>query len=275
MTSHYLTSQEIKTFKDTGVLGPFDLLSESEAETTLRALRFEKARLFLWHRLLSRSGALDHFLPKKRWGKAEWGKGLHLVSQRTRSFSTHPMILDKIESLMGTDLVQWGTSLITQVPNTIHPWHVDSECWESEGVTAWIALKNVSSQATVKVITRSHLLHQHPKSLQIEGDLRNVSDERMLEIVRSFDSDAELIRLDAKPGQFYIFSCKVWHKAANISPLHRSIATFQYSPAQATLKMPNKDYSLPILEGTGPIPCCLVRGYASQSSNRIVLNSCC
>ena len=275
VTEFSLSSQELQKFHDLGVVGPFRLLEDSCIEPVHRQLRLAKAKLFFWHRILSRSLVLDNFLPKTRWGKAKWKKGMHLVSSVTYALSTHAAILDKIESIHGSNILQWGSMLITQRPSVMHRWHADIDCLECDGITVWLALKNVTEMTAMKVITRSHHLPVHPGQLESSHGLDTSDDNAVLKSARALDSTCEINVLDVKPGEFIIFSGQIWHSIHNRSPQTRSAITFWYSPTRAKVKMPVDEYQLPIVWDSRPTACCLARGTDEYGRNLIVkpLNS--
>jgi hypothetical protein len=267
-----LSYEDLEEFQDLGVVGPFQLLADHEIESVLRKLRIAHAKLFFWHRILSRSLLLKKFFLGARWGKAKWQKGMHLVSPVTYALSTNPVILDKIESIRGPNLVQWGSMLITQNPRVLHDWHVDADCLECEGITVWLALKNVNEMTAMKVITRSHHLPVHPAQLKSSYGLDTSDDDTVLKSARELDSTCEINVLDVKPGEFVIFSGRTWHSIQNRSRHPRSAITFQYSPTRAKVRMPadGDGYQFPFVWDSRPVSCCLVKGTDEYGRNLVV-----
>jgi hypothetical protein len=265
-----LSYEELQKFRDSGVVGPFRLFADNEIESVYRKLITAKAKLFLWHRILSRSLLLKNCFSEIRWGKAKWEKGMHLVSPGTYTLSTNSVILDKIESIHGPNILQWGSILITQKPKVMHSWHVDADCLECDGVTVWLALKNVNEMTAMKVIPRSHHLPVHPAQLKHSYGLDTTDDNAVLQSARELDSTCEIQVLDVKPGEFIIFSGQIWHSIQNCSQQLRSAITFQYSPTRAKVKMPVDGYQFPVVWDSRPVSCCLVRGTDEYGRNLIV-----
>ena len=265
-----LSSDELREFKRSGIAGPFRLLADHELETVFRKLRLAKAKLFFWDRILSRSLLLTNFFAHARWGKATWHKGMHLISPITYGLSTNEVILDKIQSILGRNLVQWGSILITQKPGILHSWHVDAECLECEGITVWLALDNLSDMTAMKVISGSHRLEVHPAQLSSSCGLDTSDDDAVLKSARELDLTCELKTLKAKPGEFFIFFGRVWHSIRNRSQQPRSAITFQYSPTRSKVKMPAAGYEFPFVWDSRPVPCCLVRGVDEYGLNLLV-----
>lgn len=266
----FLSGDELALFQESGIVGPFRLLADREVEAVIRRLSVAKAKLFFWHRLLSRSLFLTGLFKEARWGRAMWHKGLHLVSPVTCSLSTRPVILDKIESILGPNLLHWGSDFITQRPGRLHRWHVDADCLECEGITVWLALENLNHMTAMKVISRSHRLPVHPAQLRSSNGLDTGADDAVVKSARELDSRCELNTLHAKPGEFYIFFGRVWHSIRNGSQRPRSAITFQYSPTRAKVKMPAADYEFPFVWESRPVPCCLVRGTDEYGKNLLV-----
>jgi hypothetical protein len=239
-------------------------------EPILRKLIIDKAKLFFWYRVLSRSLFLKNFLFETRWGRAKWAKGMHLVSPVTYALSTNSVILDKIESIQGPNLLQWGSLLITQRPGVMHHWHVDADCLECDGITVWLALKNVNEMTTMKVITQSHHLPVHPEQLESSNGLDIRDDNAVLNAARAFDSTCEMQRLNVQPGEFVIFAGRLWHSIHNRSRYPRSAILFQYAPTRATVKMSANEYRFPFVWDDRPVSCCLVRGTDEYGRNPLV-----
>lgn len=265
-----LSSDELQDFKRTGITGPFRLLADHEVEAALRKLSIAKAKLFFWHRILSRSLFLTNFFRDARWGKATWHKGMHLISPTAYALATNEVVLDKLQCILGPNLVQWGADFISQKPGRLHRWHVDADCLHCEGITVWLALDNLNDMTAMKVISGSHRLGVHPAQLSSSYGLDTSDDHAVLNSARELDSTCELKTLKAKPGEFFIFFGRVWHSIRNRSQHPRSAITFQYSPTRAKIKMPAKGYEFPFVWDSRPVPCCLVRGVDEYGLNLLV-----
>ncbi len=96
-----LSCLDLLELQKSGIAGPFPLLADHQVGAVLRKLSIAKAKLFFWHRILSRSLFLTKFFRDARWGKATWHKGMHLVSPTAYALSTNEAILDKIQSILG------------------------------------------------------------------------------------------------------------------------------------------------------------------------------
>jgi non-heme Fe2+,alpha-ketoglutarate-dependent halogenase len=195
---------------------------------------------------------------------------MHLVSPTAYALSTNEAILDKIQSILGPNLVQWGSDFISQKPGRLHRWHIDADCLECEGVTVWLALDNLDDMTAMKVISGSHRLPVHPVQLSSSCGLDTSDDDAVVKSARELDSTCKLMTLKAKPGEFFIFFGRVWHSIRNRSQQPRSAITFQYSPTRAKVKMPAAGYEFPFVWDSRPVPCCLVRGIDEHGLNLLV-----
>jgi hypothetical protein len=265
-----LSYEDLQKFRDSGLVGPFRLLADQELKSLLRKLRLAQGKLFFWHRILSRSLLLKNLFSEARWGKAKWQKGMHLVSAVTYALSTNSVILDKIESIHGPNILLWGSMLIIQKPGAVHRWHADAECLECDGITVWLALENINEMTAMKVITGSHRLSVHPGQLSSSYELDTGDDNAVLKSARERDSTCEVNVLDVKPGEFVILSGRIWHSIENRSRYSRSAMIFQYSPTRAKVKMPVDVNQFPVVWDSRPVSCCLVRGTDEHGRNLIV-----
>ncbi len=89
---------------------------------------------------------------------------------------THPSILDAVESLIGPDILCWGSSLFMKDPHDpgFIAWHQDSITWGLEPddvVTAWIALApSTPENGPMCVVPGSHLGPRLPHHVTPEGN---------------------------------------------------------------------------------------------------------
>lgn len=108
-------------------------------------------------RVMTRERALDyrHYLEAIEVvvGELKGGRRLkcHLLYKWIADLIRNPEIVSQVQSLLGPDLMCWGTDMWLKEPDGTKfvSWHQDSQYWGIEGnqlLTAWIAL----SPATVK-----------------------------------------------------------------------------------------------------------------------------
>lgn len=79
----------------------------------------------------------------------------------------HPAILDRVEEVIGPDILCWGANLFIKEPRTedFVSWHQDATYWGLEPadqiITAWVALSDVPIESgAMKFLAGSHRLGQ-------------------------------------------------------------------------------------------------------------------
>ncbi|MFY7953944.1 MAG: phytanoyl-CoA dioxygenase family protein [Armatimonadaceae bacterium] len=139
-----LTTHEIDRYNRDGHLGPFRILSDSEA-TALRTF-FD--------------GILAEALAR--------GESSYSIASAHRRFAPvwdllhHPAIVDRVADLLGDDIVAWGSHFFCKLPGDgkIVDWHQDAVYWPmtpSKTVTVWLAVDDTDTEnACMRFIPRSH-----------------------------------------------------------------------------------------------------------------------
>jgi hypothetical protein len=258
-----LSPAEQAFFEEEGYLGPFPLIEPREVNSVTEQLRkaFFPRR---WQRLLRR--ALDSM---RKNSPMRWYKGGHISAPQIFSIAADPAIVDRIESLIGSDILLWGSVLIDKQPGDDHGWHADVEHIEWEGVSVWIGLSGVTPLSSISVIARSHRIDNYPQRLMIESGLDQHSDDAVLKAAQAIDPKCQLLHLDIKPGEFILFAGRTWHEARHLSTGVRTSVVFQYSQPSAKIRMP-LTYSPPVMWHNSPPPCCLIRGRDTAGINLVV-----
>lgn len=255
-----LTEEELEQFQELGFVGPFRLLEPERVDSITKALAAEKDKFFFLNRSLSRIPGLQKQFSEARWGKAKWHKGMHVVSPKIYQISKEPAILDRVSSIIGEDVILWGSLMLTVKPDGKPSWHVDAECrgWDLfEGASVWLALSNVDEKSGMRVITRSHHLTDSPEELKHHGlDIYN--DEAVLDVARKFEPESQCISVITKPGEFFIFARHLWHTGGKGSKVRNSLL-LQYARPSTTVRKP-LTFNPPVVWDTRPVPCILVKG---------------
>jgi hypothetical protein len=87
----------------------------------------------------------------------------HVVSRAAADLIRHPTLLDAAESILGPDLLVWGSTLFTKAPHSESyvSWHQDLQYWGLDSdaeVAAWIALGPVTeASGCMRFVPGSHL----------------------------------------------------------------------------------------------------------------------
>ncbi len=209
-----LSVAELESWKANGFLFPFTALTTAEA-----VLR--RAKLEDWE---SRS--------KLHPTKAASLKA-HLLFTWCHDVATHPAILDRVESLIGPDILVYSSTLWVKDVNdgAFVSWHQDSGYLgidPPDGLQAWVALADASvSNGCLRVSPGSHhspdLVHEetfNPKNLVSRGQVLHGIDE------------ASAVDLELKAGQFSLHHERTVHGSGyNNGPDRRIGYSILYMPA--------------------------------------------
>ena len=128
----FLSSAQLKQYKDEGYVSPIDALSKNEALEIREEIE----------------------LIEKKWPKELDGLGrnyIHLISPIFDKVSHNPKILDAVESIIGRDILICGTTLFIKNPNEkgFVSFHQDAKYIGLEPhnwVTAWIAVTDANEE---------------------------------------------------------------------------------------------------------------------------------
>jgi ectoine hydroxylase-related dioxygenase (phytanoyl-CoA dioxygenase family) len=145
----------------------------------------------------------------------------HLKLMRLYELIRHPVILDAVESVLGPDILVWGSSLF--VKEAADPayvaWHQDSYYWGLEPddvVSAWIALyPSTLENGAMRVIPGSHRMAQmaHKKSAKDSANMLFTHEELAEDVDESRAVDFVLAQ-----GEMSLHHVKILHG----SPPNRS-----------------------------------------------------
>jgi hypothetical protein len=233
-------------FAAEGYIGPFKLSDDVKLDTLL----------------------LERYLPGRflTWYKSFHEKSVPVI--RTASVSE---ITDKLQLLLGNDILIWGSVFIGQKPEQAHNWHLDVEYGSGcNGATLWLGLKNLNSKTTVSLITRSHLLQTAPQELEDKFSIDTLDDNLILNEAKKLDARCELKIFTLNPGEFIIWSGRVWHSTLNNSDKTRFSIILQYCTPDNVPRIP-LSYSYPDTKWSDARPpCVMVKGADAFHRNKLV-----
>lgn len=157
----------------------------------------------------------------------------HLFLGWVLELATRPAILDAVESLLGHDLLIWGSQWFVKRPRDsgFITWHQDAEYWAldpPELCTAWIALTQTSREnGCLTVIPGSHrepLPHRPTESMHNALSLGQ-------EIVVDVD-ETKACPLELAPGEMSLHDIRLAHSSkANSSATPRIGLAVRFVPA--------------------------------------------
>lgn len=243
-----LTPEETAFYEANGYVGPYGIDAPSDVATARR----------LVDELLE--GVSPVYGVKS-------GRDWHLVSRPIFDVCAHPAILDRLEGLLGPDIVIWRSQLFYKKPGDGETlWHQDysfpgplnaASIDPPETVTAWIALDPTTIEnGCVELVAGSHK----------EGRIATVSDRdgdgifgRNYRLDRDVASDDRIAKMLLEPGQFFLFSNLLVHGSGpNMSETTRLGIGVRFAPASVRV------YPGMVVDGQGmsleKYGCVLVRG---------------
>jgi non-heme Fe2+,alpha-ketoglutarate-dependent halogenase len=157
----------------------------------------------------------------------------HLLLLWVDAIVRHPRVLDAVESIIGPDILVWGTSFFIKEPghNSFVSWHQDLTYWGLEPpdiVTAWVALSESNGEnGAMRVIPGTH-------TSDVVAHIDTFAADNLLsrgqEISVKVDK-AKAITLELKPGEMSLHHVKLIHGSQPNSTPHRRIGlAIRYLP---------------------------------------------
>ena len=214
-----LTPEQVQQFKRDGFLSPFPLLDETERQHALAGL----ARL---------EGHLG--MPVNATDDLKWRTMPYITMPWALKLATDPRILDKVEDLMGPDLLLYtGTFFIKEAgTETWADWHQDSAYHgykPIEEVGAWIALTDATEEAGCMDVLPyedgPRLMHHQA---HIVENSVNRAGQRIIEPL----DDSKAVSMPLKAGEFSFHHGLCPHRSGPNRAGHRRIGlAFNYIPA--------------------------------------------
>lgn len=259
LSSFSLSPEELKFFNENGYIGPFTFLETTECDALTeiidRKIHLRPVLTMRWSRSRIKYLKISSWLRKlfklpppsstSNTRPIYWYKSAHLLVKEAADLALRKEILGRIKSILGNNILLWGTQLVRKKNNESHPWHSDIEHVEWNGVTVWIGLQNVGPDSTMKLITGSHLFKTTPQELYTKSSCDLNSDQEVLKLAQNLSNNAKLVTLDLRPGEFFIFSGNTWHASVNSSGRRRSAMICQFSKTDQRIRIPIS-FNLPV-----------------------------
>jgi hypothetical protein len=211
-----LSAASAATYARDGILFPLPALSPVEAATALSRLEAIEA---------NEGGKLSRSTNTKP----------HLLLPWINDLVRHTAILDAVESLIGPDILCWGSGFFSKAPGdgSYITWHQDSTYWGLSGpdvVTAWVALSpSTPESGCMQVIPGTHLRDQVAhRDTFAEGNLLSRGQEIAVEVDRSMAVDVVL-----QPGEMSLHHVRIFHGSdPNRSAVRRTGFAIRYIPTR-------------------------------------------
>ena len=218
-----LPADKIAQWKHDGFLSPFPLLDEEE----LQACRQGVERYEAW------LGSPINAHPDMRWRSMPY-----LLLPWAARLARDPRILDKVEALLGPDILIFTSTFFIKEPHsaTIAAWHQDSTYYglePKEEVTVWIALTEASEAAGCMDALS---FQGRPRQLSHVSRVVKDSVNRAGQVITEPLDDSTPVAMPLKPGWF---SHASWTVPAPlrpqylVAPPHRPGAELHPDPCPA------------------------------------------
>jgi ectoine hydroxylase-related dioxygenase (phytanoyl-CoA dioxygenase family) len=234
MTEYNLSRAEIQRFHDEGYLGPYVLCSPAQMAEV-------------------RTQIVDRVLPTVM---ARPDKQRHLDARVVYDLCTHPAVLDRIESLVGPDVLLWQSRIVSKEPGAkLITWHTDDNYLRIEprlNFSAWIALDETTEHnGAVRLMPGTHKLTI--PHIPTTGDVYSP----MQADPRYFDENGPVVEMRLQPGEFFLFTDRTLHQ----SPPNHTEQTRMGLAVRFTVPLVRIDHDLGVL---------VVRGQDRLGFNKIV-----
>jgi non-haem Fe2+, alpha-ketoglutarate-dependent halogenase len=210
-----LTPEQVKQYHEQGYLAPLDGIAREQAEAIFRYVQDFEASV-----------------PPDE-AKKGLGTKSHLLHPPLYDLLFAPRILDAVESILGPNLLVWGSGFFYKKPRDggYVSWHQDSTYWGLEPfdiVTAWVAMTpSRRENGCMRVVPGTHAKGQLPHADTF--DRRNLLSRGQEIQVEVDEKDARDIVLE--PGQFSLHHVGIVHGSdPNNSDLPRYGFTIRYIP---------------------------------------------
>lgn len=157
--------------------------------------------------------------------------GFNLKHPWAHEITTHPTILDHIQSVLGPNLMCWAMYFWYKEPhNTKYiPWHQDAVYWPMEpriNMTAWVALSpTFKENGCLRIIPGSHKQWRDEDYTDLDQDAqfgRGLTADQV--------DESQAIDLEMNPGEVVFFSEATLHSSTtNISDTPRVACSIRYT----------------------------------------------
>ena len=216
-----LPADQVAQWKHDGFLSPFPLLDEEE----LQACRQGVERYETW------LGS-----PINAHADMKWRSMPYLLLPWAAKLARDPRILDKVEDLLGPDILIFTSTFFIKEPRspTIAAWHQDSTYYGLEPkdeVTVWVALTEASEAAGCMDALS---FRGKPRQLSHVSRVVKNSVNRAGQVITEPLDDSSPVAMPLKPGWFSMHHGLCPHRSGPNIANHRRIGLgFNYIPTCA------------------------------------------
>jgi len=216
-----LPADKVTQWKFDGFLSPFPMLDAAE----LQVCREGVARYEAW------LGAPINAHPEMKWRTMPY-----LLMPWAANLARDPRILDKVEALLGPDILIFTSTFFIKEPHspTIAAWHQDSTYYGLEPkdeVTVWIALTDASRAAGCM---EALSFQGRPRQLSHVSRVVENSVNRAGQVITEPFEDSAPVPMPLEAGWFSMHHGLCPHRSGPNTASHRRIGLgLNYIPAHA------------------------------------------
>lgn len=205
-----LSAEKIAQWRHDGFLSPFPLLDEQELE----ACRQGVARYEAW------LGS-----PINAHRDMKWRTMPYLLMPWAARLARDPRILDKVEDLLGPDILIFTSTFFIKEPHspTIAAWHQDTTYYglePKESLTVWIALTEASEAAGCMDALS---FRGRPRQLSHVSRVVKNSVNRASQVITEPLDEGTPVPMPLKPGWFSMHHGLCPHRSGPNTSSHRRI----------------------------------------------------
>jgi ectoine hydroxylase-related dioxygenase (phytanoyl-CoA dioxygenase family) len=221
-----LPAEDVAAYARDGILAPYKVLSAGDISAALATVA----------RIDAQPGAVRQSLLLSK---------THLVSATLSAICANSAILDRVESLIGPNILVWGANFFLKEPRSSAyvSWHQDATYWGLEPadiVTAWVALTpSTLESGCLKVVPGSHLW---PIVEHVETHAADNLLSRGQEIAVAVDP-ATVRAIPLAPGEMSLHHVKIAHNSEPNQADHRRIG-FAIRYVAAHVKPAGADFAM-------------------------------
>jgi non-haem Fe2+, alpha-ketoglutarate-dependent halogenase len=237
-----LTEAQIQFFYENGYLGPFTLMSSTEAESLWQHLQQKLEKESTVYPYSKKAYVID---AQDRSSSKEGVRGnyetslmamnyrdRHLEDDTLQSLFKQPALTERCAQLLGSDLLLWRTQFFPKAPGEAGtPLH-QASCYlldnmkapvveppdlsEIFQLTCWIALTKATKENGCMTVVRGSQKEIYPLKASRPFDTKNDEDQSKRFVTAKIEVDysvksEDVIPIEMEAGQFFIFSERALH----------------------------------------------------------------
>jgi len=213
-----LPAAKVAQWKVDGFLSPFPLLDERELTACRQGV--ERYEAWLGRRINAHSDM-------------RWRSMSYLLLPWAARLARDPRILDKVEDLLGPDILIFTSTFFIKEPHspTIAAWHQDSTYYglePKEEVTVWVALTEASEEAGCMDALS---FRGRPRQLSHVSRVVENSVNRAGQVITEPLEEGTPVAMPLKPGWFSMHHGLCPHRSGPNTSSHRRVGLgFNYIP---------------------------------------------